>query len=118
MPLDLSTWLTFRTRVRLGGSGLSRTIHVDWTIGDDGAGSIYEKPVAFINTSAAPTGAADVHESLRKVLGYTHATVVESACASIPVPCGAVADGLIDDPSIRRAIIRSLQRLVKGARGA
>ena len=91
---------------------------LDWTIGDDGAGSIYEKPVAFINTSAAPTGAADAHESLRKVLGYAHAMVVESACASIPVPRGAVADGLIDDPSIRRAIIRSLQRLVEGARGA
>ncbi|HVA09945.1 MAG TPA: hypothetical protein VNG12_24735 [Acidimicrobiales bacterium] len=63
-------------------------------------------------------GATDAHESLRKVLGYAHAMVVESACPSIPAPRGAVSDGLIHEPSIRQTIIRSLQRLVEGARGA
>ena len=87
---------------------------LDWTIGDDVAGSIYEKPVAFINTSAAPTGAADAHESLRKVLGYAHATVIERACAAIPVARSAVENGLIADPAIRTAIIHSLQKLVEG----
>jgi NAD(P)H-dependent FMN reductase len=51
---------------------------LDWTIGDDQARSISEKPVASIN--ASPRGAVDVHESLRKVLGYANATVVETAC--------------------------------------
>ncbi len=40
---------------------------LEWTIGDAGT---YQKPVAWINAAgpAAPTGAADAHESLRKVL--------------------------------------------------
>jgi len=52
---------------------------LDWTIGDDKPGSIYEKPVAWIN--AAPRGAVAAHESLRAVLGYAHARIIESACA-------------------------------------
>lgn len=91
---------------------------LDWTIGDDVAGSIYEKRVAFLNTSAAPNGAADAHESLRKVLGYAHATVVEDACTAVPIPRAAVRDGLIGDPAIRQAITDSMQRLVAGARWA
>src|SRR6478752_6895194 len=50
---------------------------LDWTIGDDQPGSIYEKPVAWIN--ASPRGAVHAHESLRLVLGYAHARIVESA---------------------------------------
>jgi chromate reductase len=85
---------------------------LDWTIGDGASGSIYEKPVAWINASAAPNGAADAHESLRKVLGYAHAAVVERACAAIPVTRTAVQDGLIADPTIRSAIVRALETLV------
>jgi NAD(P)H-dependent FMN reductase len=86
---------------------------LDWTIGDGAPGSIYEKPVAWINTSAAPNGAADAHESLRKVLGYAHAAVIERACAAIPVTRTAIQDGLIADPTIRSAIVRSLETLVE-----
>ena len=75
---------------------------LDWTIGDDVAGSIYEKRVAFINASAAPHGAAEAHDSLRKVLGYVHAALVEDACTAIPVPRAAIKDGLIGDPAIVR----------------
>jgi len=53
-------------------------------VGDGQAGSIYGKPVAWVNVSAAPVGAADAHESLCKVLGYVHATIIEAACAHIP----------------------------------
>ncbi len=51
---------------------------LEWTVGDAGT---YRKPVAWINVSggAAPTGAADAHDSLRKVLGYVHADSVEAA---------------------------------------
>jgi NAD(P)H-dependent FMN reductase len=58
---------------------------LDWTIGDDHLRSIYEKPVAWVNASALPSGAADAHESLAKVLSYAHAAVVKDACVSIPV---------------------------------
>ena len=83
---------------------------LDWTIGDDRAGSIYEKPVAWINPS--PRGALNAHESLRTVLGYAHAHIVEPACAQIPVLGAAVGDGgLIDDPGIRDQIADALTRL-------
>jgi len=57
---------------------------LEWTIGDAGT---YQKPVAWINASGpgAPSGAADAHDSLRKVLGYAGAQIVEAACARVPV---------------------------------
>jgi NAD(P)H-dependent FMN reductase len=89
---------------------------LDWTIGDDQAGSIYEKPVAWVNASASPSGAADAHESLRKVLRYAHADVVEVACASIPVTREAIGDdGLVADAGVRTLLARVLMRLVEPA---
>src|SRR5690349_13887199 len=77
---------------------------LEWTVGDAGT---YDKPIAWINAAgpAAPTGAADAHDSLRKVLGYVHADIVEAACARVPVTRGDVgADGLIAQPAARTAI--------------
>jgi chromate reductase len=86
---------------------------LDWTIGDDQVGSIFEKPVAWINVSAAPTGAKDAYDSLRKVLGYAHASVIESACASIPVTRSMVDDaGKVCDPTIQSQILDTLSKLV------
>ena len=83
---------------------------LDWTIGDDHVGSIYEKPVAWINTS--PRGAVEAHNSLRIVLGYAHARVVDSACAAIPVLTTDIGDdGLITDPTLRDEIANVLTRL-------
>ena len=44
---------------------------LDWLIGDDQPGSIYEKPVAWINASVR--GAVNADASLRLVLSYAHA---------------------------------------------
>lgn len=83
---------------------------LDWSIGDDKPGSMYEKPVAWIN--ASPRGAAGAHEQLRQVLGYAHATVVESACAHIPVTGDLVGDdALIADSAIRERIAQALSTL-------
>ena len=70
---------------------------LEWTIGDAGT---YAKPIAWINAAgpAAPSGAADAHDSLRKVLGYAGAEIVESACLRAPVTREMVgADGLVHD---------------------
>jgi NAD(P)H-dependent FMN reductase len=76
---------------------------LEWLIGDDQQRSIYEKPVAWINTS--PRGATKAHESLQTVLAYAHATVIEAACAGIPVNSSSVgSDGLIRDPRARERI--------------
>jgi chromate reductase len=87
---------------------------LDWSIGDGQSGSIYEKPVAWVNVSTG-TGAIDAYESLRKVLTYAHASIVESACTSIPVARPDVRDGLIDDPLIRAEILRTFTTLVDHA---
>jgi len=84
---------------------------LDWTIGDDEAGSIYEKPVAWIN--ASPRGAIDAHESLRKVLGYANVAIVESACIRIEVSTAMLDDdGLIRDDDLRHRIAGALMELV------
>ena len=87
---------------------------LDWMIGDDKRGSIYEKPVAWIN--ASPRGAVHAHESLRLVLAYAHATIVEGACADVPVNNGDVdPDGLVHDSTARERITSALADLAAAA---
>jgi chromate reductase len=86
---------------------------LDWTVGDAEPGSIYEKPVAWVNVSAAPTGAADAHESLRKVLAYAHAVVVDEACVALPITRQAIGeDGLVGDAAIRARVLDVCRTLV------
>jgi NAD(P)H-dependent FMN reductase len=84
---------------------------LDWTIGDEQPGSIYNKPVAWIN--ASPRGAVLAHDALRAVLGYAHAEVVEQACVHVPVTSALIGDGgLIVDPPVREQIAEALAVLV------
>jgi chromate reductase len=89
---------------------------LDWTVG---GGEIYRKPVAWINVSsvAAPTGGADAHASLAKVLGYVGADIVEQACLRLPLTRDAVGqDGMIADREVRRRIAGTLDNLRQYAR--
>src|SRR3954469_14782332 len=89
---------------------------LEWTVGDAGT---YEKAVGWINVAgpASPTGAADAHESLRKVLGYVGADVVATACRRIPVTRQDVgADGLIADAGARREIEMTVAELAEHVR--
>src|SRR3954451_7151374 len=89
---------------------------LEWTVGDAGT---YEKAVAWINVAgpASPTGAADAHESLRKVLGYVGADVVEAACRRIPVTRQDVgADGLVTNDAARREIQMTVTALAEHVR--
>ena len=84
---------------------------LDWTVG---GGEMYQKPVAWLNaaTLAAPTGGADAHASLRKVLGYLGADIVEPACVRIPVERYFVeADGRIYSSDVRKALEHALTTL-------
>ncbi len=91
---------------------------LDWTVG----GGTYGKPVAWVNASGSPTGAAGAHASLRSVLTYTGTDIVEAACAHIPVPRRSVgADGLVDDARVRErlsAVLSTLAVHVAGRRPA
>jgi chromate reductase len=83
---------------------------LDWTIGDDQRGSIYEKPVAWINTSAR--GAVHAHQSLRLVLAYAKAVVVEPACVHVPVSATDVDErGLVADRATRDRVAGALVHL-------
>jgi chromate reductase, NAD(P)H dehydrogenase (quinone) len=91
---------------------------LDWTVG---GGEIYGKPVAWINASGlnAPTGGKDAHDSLRRVLGYTGAEIVEQACVRVPIARTDVGeDGLIGDEEIRARLRAALDALVEHLRRA
>ncbi len=83
---------------------------LDWTIGDEQAGSIYLKPVSWIN--ASPRGATGAHGELRSVLSYAHARLVDAACAHVPVTAAMIGpDGLVDDERSRVSLARALGSL-------
>ncbi|HEY6317842.1 MAG TPA: NADPH-dependent FMN reductase [Acidimicrobiia bacterium] len=85
---------------------------LDWTIGDAEAGSIYEKPAAWINTSTRQ--ASDAHDELRRVLTYAHAAIVDRACVEAPVTESMIGtDGLIREPAIRDRLAHGLDVLAK-----
>jgi NAD(P)H-dependent FMN reductase len=76
---------------------------LDWTIGDDQIGSIYEKPVGWVNASLR--SAEGAHRELRTVLVYAHAQVVDSACIHLPVaPTMIGPDGLIQEDTARATL--------------
>ena len=83
---------------------------LDWLIGDAEPRSIYEKPVAWIN--ASPRGAPNAHAELRTVLGFAHATIVESACVHVPITDPMIdPDGLVTDADARATITAALDAL-------
>jgi NAD(P)H-dependent FMN reductase len=84
---------------------------LDWTVG---GGQTYEMPVAWINVSgkAAPSGGADAHDSLRKVLGYTGSRIVDEACLRLRLARDDVGpDGLITPPAARARIVGAMRAL-------
>ena len=88
---------------------------LDWTVG---GGQTYEMPVAWINVSgkAAPSGGADAHDSLRKVLGYTGSRIIEEACLRLPLARADIGeDGLITPPAARAGIVGAMRALAAAA---
>ncbi|MFI9250977.1 NADPH-dependent FMN reductase [Streptomyces sp. NPDC053069] len=84
---------------------------LDWTVGGT---EICDKPAAWIN-AAAPGRGQGAEATLRRVLGYTGAKVVEPACVRIPVGRDALdEDGLIADPAVRRQLGEVIRLLAKG----
>jgi NAD(P)H-dependent FMN reductase len=71
---------------------------LDWTVGGT---EICDKPVAWVN-AAAPGRGNGADATLRTVLMYTGARIVEAACVRIPVDRGTVAaDGTVTDAGFR-----------------
>jgi len=68
---------------------------LDWTVG---GGQLYGKPAAWLNVAAAGRGGG-AQETLRSVLGYVGAVIVEPACRHLPLDRSAISpDGKVADP--------------------
>ncbi|MFG2503343.1 NADPH-dependent FMN reductase [Streptomyces sp. NPDC048441] len=82
---------------------------LDWTVGGT---EISDKPVAWVN-AAAPGRGEGAAATLRLVLDYTGAAIVEQACVRIPVDRGTVGeDGVITDPDARKQLADVLDQLL------
>ncbi|MFJ7911125.1 NADPH-dependent FMN reductase [Kitasatospora sp. NPDC096204] len=84
---------------------------LDWTVGGV---EISDKPTGWIN-AAGPGRGLGAEATLRTVLGYTGAAVLDEACVRLPLERGAVGpDGLVADPLGRERIGEVLARLAAG----
>ena len=87
---------------------------LEWTVGSM---AMYEKPAAWINV-AGPGRGGHADDSLRKVLGFITADVVEEACVKLPMDREAISpDGVIEDPGYRAGVAAALGALAAHARG-
>ncbi len=69
--------------------------------------------MAWINVAAEGRG-ANADASLATVLGYVGATVVDEACARLPVSRDAVGpDGTVADTSFRNRVAQVVERIVQ-----
>jgi chromate reductase len=74
---------------------------LDWTVG---GGEMYGKPVAWINV-AAPGRGQGAEDTLKLVLGYVGAAIVDAACRRVPLDRAAIGpDGTVTDPEFTAQI--------------
>ena len=82
---------------------------LDWLVGSV---VISDKPTAWISVAAQGRGEG-AHDTLRMVLGYIQARIVEPACVRIPLSRNDIGDdGRIASPSQREQIVAALSALV------
>ena len=84
---------------------------LDWTVGGV---EISDKPTGWIN-AANPGRGEGAEATLRMVLDYTGAAVLDEACVRIAVDREAVGpDGLLGDPAVREQLAKVLTVLTAG----
>lgn len=86
---------------------------LEWTVG---AADLHEKPVAYVNVAFEGRGDEAV-ATLRTVLGYVGAELVEAASGRITVLSQMVgADGLVADAETRERLSAALEALIAHVR--
>jgi NAD(P)H-dependent FMN reductase len=82
---------------------------LDWTVG---GGELVRKPVAIV-TVAPPGRGTGADTTLRTVLGYVDADLVDEACVRVYVARDAVdGDGLVTDQEVQHALRDAIERVV------
>jgi len=107
--IDESSALLFSTPEYAGAMPGALKNLLEWTVGGT---ETTGKPTGWINPSSMPNRAAGTYASLRIVLDYTDADIVDEACADIPVPRALIGnDGIVHDEEIRSRISRITRAL-------
>jgi chromate reductase, NAD(P)H dehydrogenase (quinone) len=89
---------------------------LDWTVGGT---QMAGKKVGWVNTSLGPTRAAGTYASLRTVLGFVSAHIVDDLCVDIAVKHSDVGeDGLLTSGSAREHLTILISHWVEELRGA
>lgn len=83
---------------------------LEWTVGGT---EVTGKPTGWINPSTMPNGAASTYASLRTVLNYTDARIIEDACRDVPVPRSVIGGGIVQDVDARTRIAAALVALLE-----
>ena len=87
---------------------------LDWTVG---GGQLYGKPVVWLNVAADGRGGG-AQATLRSVLGYVGAVIVEPACRHLPVDHSAIGPGgTVSDPAFAAGIAGVWADLIRHAQG-
>jgi chromate reductase, NAD(P)H dehydrogenase (quinone) len=88
---------------------------IDWTVG---SGDLYRKPVAWVNV-AAPGRGSGADATLRTVLGYVDAEIIEAACVRVTVGRDDVGpDGTVVSAEIRSRLANVVGEIVGHVGGA
>ena len=88
---------------------------LDWTVK---GGELYGKPVAYVSVAAEPRGAG-AEATLRTVLGYVGATILDDACVRVYIAHDAVGpDGRIADRSTIDRLVAALRAVASASRAA
>jgi len=83
---------------------------LDWTVG---TADLYEKPVTWVNV-AAPGRGDGAEATLRTVLGYVSATLIDGAGTRVYVPRESVdAAGQISDDGARAGLATMMQNVAE-----
>ena len=107
--VDAAAALLFSTPEYAGAMPGALKNLLEWTVGGV---ETTQKPTGWINPSAILNRSAGTYASLRTVLEYTDARIVDDACVDVPVPRALVGeDGVVHDEEIRTAITRALAAL-------
>lgn len=100
--IDESSALLFSTPEYAGAMPGALKNLLEWTVGGV---ETTQKPAGWINPSAILNRSAGTYASLRIVLEYTDARIVDAACVDVPVPRALIGDdGLVASEPEREAI--------------
>lgn len=111
--IDESSALFFSTPEYAGAMPGALKNLLEWTVGGT---ETTGKPTGWVNPSSSLNRAANTYASLRTVLEYTDARIVDAACVNVAVPRAFIgSDGIVHDENVQSSISRAIRELTASA---